>query len=154
MHTFFLGGFHHSQDVELFCAPLKWERKRIPDGFGGDSAEDRPGIEVVDMARPTFNPLEIITSLGQAAIGGIYPWYTHGIPYAFTYFQTHRRTVSDFRSLLEEMHLDAFALCYQRGGLNSPGWLKHFGCTRTGHPWRILDTPGYDMNERTIVMHF
>lgn len=42
--------------------------KRIPDGFGGDAAEDR--------------------------------------------------------SLLEEMHLDAFALCYQRGGLNSPGWLK------------------------------
>lgn len=28
------------------------------------------------------------------------------------------------RSLLEEMHLDAFALCYQRGGLSSPGWLK------------------------------
>ncbi|CAJ1430491.1 unnamed protein product, partial [Effrenium voratum] len=28
------------------------------------------------------------------------------------------------RSLLEEMHLDAFALCYQRGGLAGPGWLK------------------------------
>lgn len=46
--------------------------KRIPDGFGGDAAEDR--------------------------------------------------------SLLEEMHLDAFALCYQRGGTNTPGWLK-FGPT-------------------------
>ncbi|CAE7415728.1 PGA [Symbiodinium pilosum] len=31
---------------------------------------------------------------------------------------------SQDRSLLEEMHLDAFALCYQRGGIASPGWLQ------------------------------
>eukprot|EP00439_Symbiodinium_sp_Y106_P030862 s1077_g3.t1 len=54
-----------------FCI-LPWnhsyKRKRIPDGFSGDSSEDR--------------------------------------------------------SLLEEMRLDSFALCYQRGGTASPGWLK------------------------------
>jgi len=31
---------------------------------------------------------------------------------------------SEDRSLLEEMRLDSFALCYQRGGTASPGWLK------------------------------
>lgn len=72
VHTFFFGGFHDSQRVSrcFVLAHWKWERKRIPDGFGGDAAEDRPGIEVVARPPKTFNPLEIIVFLGQMAIGG------------------------------------------------------------------------------------
>lgn len=68
------------------------------------------------------------------------------------------------RSLLEEMHLDAFALCYQRGqaamaamasmlsllpvlpgGVHSPGWLKHLGpmqrSTGSGSLWQVFMDP-------------